>query len=414
MHIINLSRKYLAKYQTLLKLPNLIKTKGIYKIILSNYEDSRKVIEDGKSYCAVSIFVPTEILSAMNVHFLPLEPVTATAFQLLVAAREVDDVQKEIEEILPSNTSCCNGHWILGLYERGIIPLPKYIIACSHMCDDSLKAYNFISRYYSIPIFIIDVPYYNDDNAVSYLTSQLWNMVGFICQAEGISFDLDALRSAISISNRTNYFRHKIFTMTKDAPTLFRISENLPIYPLYTKFGRRDIEEIYAELAEEVQKRIEVGKRASEDSCYRILWLGMIPLASPHLLSFLNSIKFGFPMTELMFHSDFEEIDVRDPFQGLSQKMMNYPLVGYAQNRIDKIDKIINDFCIEGVIHFNHRACIAFNGDNFILSEYLKKKGIPLLVLEGDIGNKLITSIDKLKEALLNFRNILEEHYGRR
>ncbi len=406
----NTSTKYMTKFQTLLKFPNLIKSKSVYKIMQSNYEDLRKVMEDGESYCAVSVFVPSEILSALNVHFLPLEPVTATAFQLWVA-REVDDIH---QEMLGSDTCCCSGPLILALYERGLIPLPKYIIACSHMCDDSLKAFNFVSKHYDIPIFNIDVPYYHDDKAISYVASQLRDMVEFICQLEGASFDIDALREVIAVSNRTNDYRHTLFNMTKKNPPVFKLFENLPLYPLFTKFGRKALEEIYAGLVDEAQNRIEEGRWASGDGNYRMLWLGMIPLAYPHLFTLLDSLKFEFSMTELMYHSDFDEMDATEPFIALSRKLMNYPLVGNSEKRIDRIGKVIKDFGIEGVIHFNHRGCIAFNGDNFIASEYLREKGIPFLVLEGDIANKDAGSMEKMQEALLNFRNVLEEQYGRR
>lgn len=404
--MINTSLKYLSRYQALLKFPNLIALKGIYRILQSNFEDLRKIIEDKKSYAGISIFIPSEILNALNIHYLALEPVIATAFQLNIV-RDLKDIQNEI---LIFDTSCCGSQSVLSLYKRKILPPPKYLLACSHMCDDSLKTFNFVSRYYNIPIFNIDVPYYNDEYTLDYIAAQLKDFIDFLCKIEKKTFKISSLKETISISNRTNELRHKIFSSCMKNPPIFKMSEYLPIYPLYTKFGKKDVEEIYIELLKETNNRIENKNQVFQDNYYRIFWMGMIPLASINFWKFIDSLHFGFPITELLLNSDFETIDEKDPIRGIARKLMSYPLVGGTQKRINLITNVIDNYGIEGVIHFNHRGCVSFNGDNFALYDYFKKRNIPFLVLEGDISDHDI--LERSQEKILNFHNILRENYG--
>lgn len=400
--------RYLARYRAILKFPNLMGSESAYDILRSNYEDLRRVLEDKEPYCAISIFVPSEILYALKVHFLPLEPVLATASQLGI----IGDHRTVRSGIFVSDTSCCGCQALMVLYERNILPLPKYIIACSHMCDESLKAYNFVAKYYDIPIFNLDVPYGSDDRDVAYVKRQLEALIDFICEHEDTVFDIEALRSTVEISNRTNDHRQDLYSLGKGVPPVLRIVENLPTYPLFSKFGRADVENIYQKLTADVRKRVQSGSWAFKDGCYRILWLGMIPLTFPKFLGFMESLKLGFSMTELMLHSDFATIETHDPLEGIAKKIVNYPLVGRSEKRVEKIVGAINDYGIEGVVHFNHRGCIAFNGDNFIISETLKRMNVPFLVLEGDIADKEHCSEENLQKMVGEFHGVLEARYG--
>jgi len=404
-----LSDKYLSKFQALLRFPNLFGSPGIYRILKTNFEDLRQVTEEGRPYAAISVFVPSEILAALQIHYLPLEPVIATASQFGV----VTEWEELYDDLLVTDTCCCGGQSLLALYERQVLPLPKYFLSCSHMCDDSLKTFNFLARRYDVPIFNLDVPYQKDREAVAYLASQLRELVRFICSIEHKELAPAALEGAIAVSNRTNGHRQALFSSMKTNPPLFRMFDNLPTYPMFSKFGRPEVETIYRELAEEVQTRVAKRQWAFEDGCYRLLWLGMIPLTFPKLLGFLDTLKFGFPITELALHSDFGSIE-GEPFEGIALKILNYPLVGPAQRRLDKIAQVLEEYGIEGVIHFNHRGCVSFNGDNFLVSELLKSRNVPLLVLEGDIALKKYCAPERLKEALEGFRLVLEERHGKR
>lgn len=407
---MEISKKYLNKYMALLRFPNLIGSKGIHKILSTNREDLRLVIEDGTPYYAVSVFAPTLLLKALGVHFLPLEPVIATAGQFGLAR----DFREVTQKIIGFDTSCCGGQSILHLFENEIIPLPKCILACSHMCDDSLKTFNFVAEYYNIPILSLDVPYQVDQAAVDYVATQLKEMANTICEMEGIRFGIDRLKEAVATANRTNAHRHEVFSLCKDNPPVFNMPGYLPAYPFFSKFGDHEAEEIYRTLAADIRKRVKLKKWVFQGDYFRILWMGMIPLMVPHFLSYLDTLKFGFPTTELMFHSDFETMDEQDPFKGMAQQITRYPLVGRTKRRLDKIDEIIKEYHIEAVIHFNHRGCLSFNGDNYLLSDHLRAEDIPFLVLEGDIGDNAYCSENQLKEKALNFKQILEARYGTR
>ncbi len=402
--------KYLARFRALLRFPNLIPVKPIYRILELNCDDLSKVIEDNRPYCAASIFAPSEILAAANAHYLPLEPVLAMAGQFGIIT-ELNDMR---QGLLGFDTACVSGRSLIALYTREILPLPKYLVSCSHMCDDSVKSFNFLASHFGLPIFNLDIPFQADDVARAYVADQLRELAELVCRQEGTSFDLERLRRAVALSNATNRHRETFLELCREYPPVLKLSENLSTYPLYIKFGRPEVEAIYADLVAVVRDAIAREKWAYPGGAYRLMWMGMIPLVFPKLFSFMDQLAFSFPTTELMLHSRCDPIDESDPFAGLAEKLLRYPLVGRSQRRVDLVTRTIAESRLEGVIHFNHRGCIAFNGDNFILREACQGLGVPFMALEGDIGLAEDCSIERMQSDLSSFRQILEARHGAR
>jgi benzoyl-CoA reductase/2-hydroxyglutaryl-CoA dehydratase subunit BcrC/BadD/HgdB len=263
-------------------------------------------------------------------------------------------------------------------------------------------------------MFNLDIPFQADDLARAYVKDQLRELAEFVCRQEGTSFDLERLRRAVALSNSTNRHREAFFELCRDHPPVLKLSENLPTYPLYIKFGRPEVEAIYADLVAVVRDAIAREKWAYPGGAYRLMWMGMIPLVFPKLFSFMDQLAFSFPTTELMVHSRCDPIDEGDPFAGLAEKLLRYPLVGRSQRRVDLATRIIKESRLEGVIHFNHRGCMAFNGDNFILREACQGLGVPFMTVEGDIALEEHCSIERIQSDLTNFRQVLEARHGAR
>ncbi len=58
---------------------------------------------------------------------------------------------------------------------------------------------------------------------------------------------------------------------------------------------------------------------------------------------------------------------------------------GPIERRLEVIGKITREFSIDGVVQFAQwGGCRQYNGAASILSDYLRRKGIPFLNLDGD------------------------------
>ena len=57
------SEKYLSRFRSLLRFPNLVPVAPIHRILALNCDDLSRVIEGHQPYCAASIFVPSEACS---------------------------------------------------------------------------------------------------------------------------------------------------------------------------------------------------------------------------------------------------------------------------------------------------------------------------------------------------------------
>jgi benzoyl-CoA reductase/2-hydroxyglutaryl-CoA dehydratase subunit BcrC/BadD/HgdB len=63
---------------------------------------------------------------------------------------------------------------------------------------------------------------------------------------------------------------------------------------------------------------------------------------------------------------------------------MSNPGWGPIERRLEVVNRIIREFSIDGVVQFAQWGCRQYNGATSVLSDYLRKKGIPFLNLDGD------------------------------
>ena len=80
----------------------------------------------------------------------------------------------------------------------------------------------------------------------------------------------------------------------------------------------------------------------------------------------------------------WDPLDARDPYVSLAKKIMSNPGWGPIERRLEVVNRIIREFSIDGVVQFAQWGCRQYNGATSVLSDYLRKKGIPFLNLDGD------------------------------
>ncbi|MGD9041408.1 MAG: 2-hydroxyacyl-CoA dehydratase family protein, partial [Desulfobacteraceae bacterium] len=65
--------------------------------------------------------------------------------------------------------------------------------------------------------------------------------------------------------------------------------------------------------------------------------------------------------------------------------------------------KWVNDYEIDGVVHFTHLPCRMGNGALYLIKQILNEKGIVLMDLEADICDATTFSPDKMRTAIENY-----------
>ena len=84
----------------------------------------------------------------------------------------------------------------------------------------------------------------------------------------------------------------------------------------------------------------------------------------------------------------WSEMDEENPFEAMALKALENPQVGTPAKRISNLFSMIEEYDVDGVIHFSTPACYHETATYPLTSEALKEKGIPVLELPGDMTDE--------------------------
>jgi len=108
-----------------------------------------------------------------------------------------------------------------------------------------------------------------------------------------------------------------------------------------------------------------------------------------------------------------DESDPRDPLLLLAEKYLRIPCSVMSPNggRLELLDRMIDDFRIDGVIDLTWQACHTYNIESFDVSALVKKKkGLPFIQIETDYSQ---ADRETLRVRLEAFVEMMEEgHRG--
>lgn len=102
----------------------------------------------------------------------------------------------------------------------------------------------------------------------------------------------------------------------------------------------------------------------------------------------------------LPLQADEEE---SDPIVALARKYLEIPCSCMSPNRyrMELLDRMLDDFRVDGVIDLTWQACHTYNIEAFEVGRLVKKRNLPYLHLESDYSNADIESLKVRIEAML-------------
>lgn len=383
-----------------------LKTKNlIWKL---NYNDSYRAFNQypGK-YIVTGMFIPCELLTAMDYPFIPTETVSVSIGMMDFNKGLIERMQHRFEGM----QLCSPIEVMLGMYEENMLPPPGAVVLSSYMCEDAQKMFEMIARKYNCPSYFLDIPFNVNESSVEYIKSQLNGLIRFLEDYTGKKMDHASLKETIKYSNLANALRNKILNL-RAKHQLTQVSDVFPIYPLFTRFGRKDVVEILNSIYLEMTDNIEKGQVYNPD--FRVIWLGMIPLLSNKLMRTLGQqYGIGVALEENSIFSLWDPIDEDDPLEGLAKKYVTFHPLGTVDRRINAINRFIDEFEVNGVVHFSHIGCRVYNGGVHFIAQEMKKRGIPFVELNGDIIDRRNFPEEVFKLRIETFVEMLRTQGGR-
>jgi len=299
-----------------------------------------------------------------------------------------------------SSDLCSFYRCALGLNIEGLIPRPDIIISTSYLCDGSVKFFQNMSQFYGCEHYLLDVPYHDTENARRYLASQL----------EEKSLDLDKLAKALRLANEAREYMLKINELRRAVPCPLSGSDALS-YLLdmqFFGFGSEAGVRFFKALYEELKNSVESGQGAVDGEQYRLLWLHHVrPYYHNKIISHLEEMGASVCFGEGN-HVHWGPLDEANPFSSLAAKILSNPSGGQLERRSNLVLELVERYGIDGVIHFSHWGCRQSSGGEYIIRDLMRKRGTPMLILNGDGVDSRNYSEEQAKLRLDAFLEMLE------
>lgn len=366
----------------LLDLLNLREENEAYKIWVRFLLDTTgRAHSRSKPVIWMNAFAPTELAYSLGaVPFMP-EIIAALVAYLGRSRRPIALADSQISTDLCSFYRCA-----LGLVLEGYLPRPDVIISSSHLCDGANKFFSYLSGIYGCPHLMLDPPYNDGASSRRYVVDQLKGLTQQSCEILGLHLDRGNLSRVLNRSNEARGYMERINRLRRSSPSPLPGSEGLSYLAgmSFYSFGSRWGVEFFRSLYQYLERRVAEGRGYLPREKYRLLWLHHIrPYYRSEIFRILAEREVAVSFEEANYLC-WASLDPSRPWESLAEKILSNVWAGPLDRRIAAIEEMVENYRVDGAIHFSHWGCRQSCGGAGVIGDVLKDKGIPYIILPGD------------------------------
>jgi benzoyl-CoA reductase/2-hydroxyglutaryl-CoA dehydratase subunit BcrC/BadD/HgdB len=366
------------------------------------YDHARRFFS-GKRGVLTSLFAPTELVYAFG-----LVPFSLEMFAGLAAAIGIAPAMLARSDSLWISTDLCSFHRAyMGLADAGLIPKPRFLLATSQTCDGTFKSFSMVSHRLESPLLFLDSPYEDTEEGVRYLAGQLLRTKERMEEITGRKLRTGDLEKSFSYSNRAREVFARIGESRKTSPPVAYGDDFMKLILAWGNlFGNPKGEKIFSGYLDEIERRRAAGGSVPRAK-RRVLWLHLKPYFENDLVGYVEKEHGAVVVFEEINQVYWDALDIRNPYESLARKLLSNYWVGPLRRRIEKINHMIDEYEVDGVIHFAHWGCRQSNGAVRLLKDAVLKKGIPFLNIDADCIEEKNLADGQMKTRIDGFMELI-------
>jgi benzoyl-CoA reductase subunit B len=372
-------------------------TRGFYRnYVKKSYEDAHQAKAEGKPVAWVASTFPVEILLATGVF-----PVWPENYASLCAARQVSVRLCEVAESKGFSKDLCSyARCVIGsLFEKeddlpeGGLPKPDFLVASTGACDTHFKWFEFVSRHFKVPLFLLDAPYnisgadseHLERSHVEFYVSRLEELIGFLEKQTGTKLDINKLRETEALSDRTSQLWMEIQNYRRTIPTPMDARDAFSaVFFMLSVPGTQMAVDFYEKLRDELKERAENKFGVIENEKYRLIWDNLPLWFDLNFFRYLNSLG-AVVVAETFSHVWMGRLDPSKPLESLARKYLPNFANCSVDRKIDLIENLVKDFRADGVILPTNWGCRMMSIGETIVKETIQQRlGVPSLIIDVD------------------------------
>ena len=353
-------------------------------------EDIMELKRQGKKVFGwLCTYVPEEIIHAAGI--LPIR-ITGYAQET-----ELDDGNAYL---YINNCSFSRSCLQMGL--RGEYDYLDGLVAGS-TCDGARRLFDLWQYYIKVPFHhIITVPRKYTERAHGLYYEQVAQFKEHLEQHLDTRITDEALLKSISVYNESREALKKLYQLRKlDKPPITG-AETMEVLNASQRMAKEQFNQYLCELLDELAvSGIEHGSRA------RLMVTGSV-MNNPEFIRSIEELG-GLVVTDELctstrYWSDPVVLDGRSPLEAVSRRYLNnFPCARMvpSDERFDRILQLARDYRVDGVISQIIRYCVPYAHDLPLITDRLKKAGIPTLALDVEYGTSGSGQISTRVQAFL-------------
>jgi benzoyl-CoA reductase/2-hydroxyglutaryl-CoA dehydratase subunit BcrC/BadD/HgdB len=341
-------------------------------------------------------------------------PICVEGTSYLLSALLPDGVEKFYDVMLswghPFHT-CTSQKGVMGMTLEDLFKFDA-IITPTAPCDNTFASYPFF-EYKDIPLVIPDIPYLHEKKSYEYYGQQLRLSLNKLGQIIGQEPDFERMKKHIEIENKIHAIQLELFELRKAKPcpveNMFNaISAGVSVFASGTS-EKLEFYEKYLEIAKQKYKnKSEYGKEEK----IRSIWPYMLIFFDLSLCEYLDR-EIGMSVLFDIFNYNFSnpintKEDLDTLFYDMARRGMNFPMMKESTEFyypfIENCVQLAKDFSADCFVFTSHLGCKQFGSVPQVLREALREEvGIPMLIIDLDVGDKRFTSTKIIKDKINMF-----------
>lgn len=335
-----------------------------------------KPLRNPQNSAIVSLYLPCEILHAMNIYQMFPE-----ALACYLAAAGSDKIFIETAENNGLSKTLCSYHKsFIGMVESGVLPKPEFVINTSLACDANHLSFRRAANHYGVNQFMIDVPSVDTPENTVYIERQLHELVHFIEENSSEKLNETQLIDAVERSKRTiRNFREMIALRAQRTLSDEMTSHMLSVFATHVMLGTKEAEKYSADLLCQIQKLPE------KKGGVRLLWVHTLPYWQDALRNLINFTgRCEIVACDMTLDALDVDLDEPDPYRFMATRLLRNTVNGSGMRRVEAACRYARQLNADGIVWYCHWGCKQTAGMSTAASEYFERQGMPVLILDGD------------------------------
>ena len=379
-------------------LPKKGLAKGYQKLEAMMMSFVADALSHSESYVWGNIFSPCEITQCFGLRTLSIE-----CLACYLSGYHLEDYFIDYAQNTGIAPTLCSYHkTFVGAIDSDAVPVPQYAVTTSLSCDGNLNTFRYLEKKRGVPFTFLDVPYGDDEASVEYLAGQLEEFTAELERRFGRRFEEDKLKEALRIENETRKELIRFFQLQSEYYYPGELISHLyMMMGMHLLIGTQEFLDLIRYMIEEI-------KTYPKYEGKKILWVHLLPFYQESLNQCFNGSRDYQIIASDIILDSVEELDPEKPFRSLAKKLIRNMYNGSYSHKAQMVGQLADTLKPDAVIQFCHWGCKQSSGGSVLLKEEMQKKGIPMLILDGDGIDKRNSHDGQIKTRLEAFLEMLD------